>query len=91
MGRYLGAYASSFNPPDKMTRAKWENDRKVRIVSKKTISVDVKNLKIEVTGNKASVRFQQIYASDNFTGNSHKTLEMIKQGDHWQITREMVN
>jgi len=91
MNRYLGAYASSFTPPDKMSRAKWESDRRARIVSKKTISVDVNNFKVEATGNKATARFQQIYESDNFKGNSHKTLELVKQGDHWLITRETVN
>ena len=91
MNRYLGAYASSFTPPDKMSRAKWESDRRARIVSKKTIRVDVNNFKVEATGNKATARFQQIYESDNFKGNSHKTLEMVKQGDHWLITRETVN
>jgi tetratricopeptide (TPR) repeat protein len=91
MNRYLASYGSSFTPPDKMSRAKWESDRRVRIISKKTINVEVNNLKIEVTGNKASARFQQIYESDNFKGNSHKTLEMAKQGDRWLITRETVN
>ncbi|WP_158270556.1 tetratricopeptide repeat protein [Limnohabitans sp. Jir72] len=91
MARYLGAYASSFSPPDKMSRAKWESDRQIRIVSKKTINVEINALKIEVSGNKASARFQQVYESDNFKGNSHKTLEMIKQGDRWLITRETVN
>ena len=90
MTRYLGAYASSFTP-DKMSRPKWESDRRARIVSKKTISVEVNNFKVEVSGNKATARFQQIYESDNFKGNSHKTLEMVKQGDHWLITRETVN
>lgn len=91
MSRYLAAYASSFTPADKMPRTKWENDRRVRIVSKKTINVDVNNLKIEVSDNKATARFQQIYESDNFKGNSHKTLELIKQSDRWLITREAVN
>lgn len=91
MNRYLAAYGSNFTPAEKMSRAKWESDRRVRIVSKKTISVEVNNLKIEVAGNKASARFQQVYESDNFKGNSHKTLEMVKQGDNWLITRETVN
>jgi tetratricopeptide (TPR) repeat protein len=91
MNRYLAAYGSSFSPADKMTRAKWESDRRVRIVSKKTISVDVNNLKIDLAGNKATAHFQQVYESDNFKGNSHKTLEMVKQGDRWLITRETVN
>lgn len=91
MTRYLAAYASSFNPPDKLSRAKWESDRHLRIMSKKSINVDVNNLKIEVSGNKAVAHFQQIYESDNFKGNSRKTLEMVKQGDRWVITREAVN
>jgi tetratricopeptide (TPR) repeat protein len=91
MGRYLASYSSSFTPPDKMSRAKWESDRQIRIVSKKSIRVDINNLKIEVNGNKATASFQQIYESDNFKGNSHKTLEMLKQGDRWLITRETVN
>lgn len=91
MNRYLAAYASSFTPPDKMPRSKWESDRRARILSKKTISVDVNNLKIDVSGNKATARFQQIYESDNFKGNSLKTLELVKQGDRWLITREAVN
>lgn len=91
MNRYLAAYSSSFTPPDKMSRSKWESDRQARIVSKKTISVDVNNLKIEVSGNKATAKFQQVYESDNFKGNSHKTLEMLKQGERWLITRETVN
>jgi hypothetical protein len=75
-----------------MSRAKWESDRRVRIVSKKTISVDINNLKLELApGNKAIARFQQVYESDNFKGNSHKTLEMVKQGDRWLISRETVN
>ena len=91
MTRYLAAYANSFTPPEKMPRAKWENDRRVRIVSKKTISVEVNNLKIEVAGGKASAHFQRVDESDNCKGNSHKTLEMVKQGDRWLITRETVN
>ena len=91
MNRYLAAYGSSFSPPDKMTRTKWESDRRVRILSKKTIRVDVNNLKIDLAGNKATAHFQQIYESDNFKGNSHKTLEMVKQGDRWLIARETVN
>ena len=91
MNRYLAAYGSSFSPPDKMTRTKWEGDRRARILSKKTIRVDVNNLKIDLAGSKATAHFQQVYESDNFKGNSHKTLEMVKQGDRWLITRETVN
>ena len=91
MDNYLEAYASSFVPPDRMARSKWESERRLRILSKKSISVEVKQLKIAVDGKTATAQFQQIYSSDNFTGNSRKTLEMVKQGSRWLIARETVN
>lgn len=91
MPRYLSAYADNFVPSEKMSRAKWESDRRLRIVSKKSISVGVSQVQITLQGQKATVRFQQIYESDNFKGNSRKTLEMSKQGPRWLIVRETVN
>lgn len=91
MSRYFAAYTSSFAGGDRQSRAKWESDRQVRIVSKKSISVVANHLKIEVNGNKATAQFQQIYESDNFKGNSRKTLEMVKHGERWLIARETVN
>ncbi len=91
MPKYLAAYAESFTPAEKMSRAKWESDRRARIVSKKTIAVGIHQLQITLHGNKATVKFQQIYESDNFKGNSRKVLEMHKQGHQWLIVRETVN
>ena len=91
MDNYLEAYASSFVPPDRMARSRWESERRLRILSKKSISVEIKQLKIAVDGKTATAQFQQIYSSDNFTGNSRKTLEMVKQGNRWLIARETVN
>lgn len=90
MNRYLAAYASNFHTGN-MTRAKWEADRQLKILSKKTISVHVNQLQIDVKGDKATARFQQIYTSDYFQGNSRKTLELHKQGERWVIIRESVN
>lgn len=91
MSKYLAAYAENFTPADKMSRAKWESDRRARIVSKKTIVVGIHQLQITLNGNKATAKFQQIYESDNFKGNSRKVLEMHKQGQQWLIVRESVN
>ena len=91
MPRYFAAYTSTFTGAERQPRAKWESDRQVRIVSKKSISVVANNLKIDVNGNKATAQFQQIYESDNFKGNSRKTLEMVKQGERWLIARETIN
>ena len=88
--KYFAAYASNFVPPDNMSRAKWESERELRITSKKKIQVSVSNFKIEVQGNKAKVNFSQIYESDNFKGNSRKSLELTKKNGNWLITRETV-
>jgi len=91
MKKYFAAYANNFSPPDNMPRAKWESERELRIASKKKIQVAVSNFKIDIQGNKAKVNFSQVYESDNFKGNSRKSLELTKQGGHWLITRETVN
>ena len=91
MDGYLGAYAEGFVPAERMSRSKWEAERRLRILSKKNISVDVRQLKLATDGKHVTAQFQQVYASDNFSGNSRKTLEMVKQGGRWLITRETVN
>jgi tetratricopeptide (TPR) repeat protein len=89
--KYFSAYASNFEPPDRLSRAKWEVEREQRIISKKKIQVAVSNFKIDVNGNKAKINFSQIYESDNFKGSSRKSLELTKQSGRWLITRETVN
>lgn len=91
MDHYLEAYAPGFVPAEHPSRSKWEADRRLRILSKKNISVELRQLKISAHGKSGTAQFQQIYTSDNFTGNSRKTLEMVKQGNRWLIVRETVN
>ena len=92
MSAYLSAYASNFSPGEKMSRAKWEEERKLRILSKRKISVEIRAIKVTMRDEtRASVQFQQIYESDNFSGNSRKSLEMVKQQGQWLILRETVN
>lgn len=91
MPRYLDAYASNFTPANRVSRAQWENDRRLRIVSKSAISVQVRDLKINIEGDKASVRFTQLYSADSLRNNSRKTLELVRQGKRWLIVRETVS
>jgi ketosteroid isomerase-like protein len=91
MKRYYAAYASQFTPANGATRAQWESDRRIRIVSKKTIAVELRDMKVTAKGHTATVRFKQIYSSDNLKGTSRKTLDMVRQGQKWLIVRESVN
>lgn len=91
MPAYYAAYASNFTPARGVSLAQWKNDRRDRIVNKKSISVDIRQLNIQVKDDTAVARFQQLYASGNLKATSRKTLTMVRQGKDWLIVRESVN
>ena len=88
IGGYLGAYGKEFNPPGKMSRKAWEDERRARVVGKNRISVKLSDVAIAVSGNKASARFKQAYSADALNISSRKTLDLAKAGDRWVIVRE---
>lgn len=88
MSSYLGFYAKGFKPPKGQSRSAWEEERRERIVGKSHISVKVTNMKANINGNNATVKFRQNYVADAFTANSMKTLELTKVGDRWLIVKE---
>ncbi|MEO8386215.1 MAG: tetratricopeptide repeat protein [Betaproteobacteria bacterium] len=88
MAAYLAFYAPEFETPAGMSRASWEEQRKERIVPKKSISVDVKINKTSLQGNTATVVFRQVYRADTVKSDNTKTLRLVKTGDRWLITAE---
>jgi ketosteroid isomerase-like protein len=90
MNGYFATYSRQFSAGN-MTRAQWEADRRLKILGKRAITVDINQLQVTGSGDQATARFQQIYTSDNFKGNSRKTLALTKQGERWVIIRESVN
>lgn len=88
MGAYLGAYAKEFSPPGNQSRSVWEQERKKRILGKSTITVKLENLSVNVSGNKATVKFRQDYKANALAVSSRKTLTMVKQGNEWLIVKE---
>jgi tetratricopeptide (TPR) repeat protein len=85
---YLSYYSTDFETPDKLTRADWEAQRKTRIESPTSISVNVKISKISIIGNEATAVFQQKYKSDRFSSDNTKTLKLVRIGDRWMIRSE---
>ena len=88
MGQYLAAYATSFDPPGNMSRKAWEEERRVRIVGKRTIRVDVSQFRIRIKGDQAQAQFVQQYDSDSFKGRSTKNLSLVKEKGRWLISSE---
>ena len=87
MDGYYAAYSSKF-APDKGDLSSWKAERRDRILSKQTITLDVNNLKISVNGSRATARFRQNYSADNYKDSTLKTLELQREGDKWLIVRE---
>jgi len=88
MSGYLGAYGKEFDPPGSLSRQAWEQERRARILGKSKISVQVSDLAVSVSGNKAVARFKQNYSADALNVSSRKTLELVKSGERWAIVRE---
>ncbi len=88
MASYLSAYGKDFVPPGKLSRSAWEEDRRKRIVGKTSISVKLDSLSVQVSGNKATVKFRQQYHSGALAVSSRKTLELTKNGERWLISKE---
>ncbi|MFZ6730434.1 L,D-transpeptidase Cds6 family protein [Undibacterium sp. Ji42W] len=85
---YLGHYAKDFQTPKGESYKAWADERRNRIEGKGRINVKIESAKIDVDGNTATVKFRQIYTSDQLTANSRKTLHMVKQDGKWQIKQE---
>ena len=88
MVQYLAAYSDDFDPPGKMSRKTWEQERRIRIVGKRTIRVDLSQFRIRVKGEQAQAQFVQQYDSDSFKGRSTKTLSLVKEKGRWLISSE---
>ena len=88
MKGYLAAYGKEFDPPGAQNRSEWEEERRLRIVYKTKISVTLENLVVTVNGNKAVAKFKQNYKADDLKVTSRKTLDLVKNGAHWQIVKE---
>jgi tetratricopeptide (TPR) repeat protein len=86
---YLAHYAPDFEPPKGLSRKAWSEERHARIAGKGRIEVRVEKPQIEINGNKASVRFHQVYMSDRLSATGRKTLQLERQRNgKWQIIRE---
>lgn len=88
---YLASYGPDFDPPGGQKRKAWEEERRVRIDKPGKIDVDVENVRIDIDGDKATVRFRQHYQSANLKTSASKTLVMRKTKGRWQILQERVN
>jgi tetratricopeptide (TPR) repeat protein len=84
---YFAAYTKDFSGGGK-GRKVWEQERRDRIASKHSISVRLSDIKVDVSGNKATVRFHQDYKADSLNISSGKRVELTRSGNNWLIAKE---
>jgi tetratricopeptide (TPR) repeat protein len=84
----LAAYRKESGPPDYQNSSTWEEERRLRITCKNKINVKLKNLVVTVNSDKAVAKFKQDYKADDLKVTSRKTLDLIKNGERWQIVKE---
>ncbi len=87
---YLSYYANDFQTPNGMPRKAWEAERAQRIDKPGKLRVSIDNLKISVSGDKATARFRQNYQSATLSSSAAKTIVFIKSGNRWLIQQERV-
>ncbi|MBF6631231.1 MAG: tetratricopeptide repeat protein [Comamonas sp.] len=88
MKAYYATYSERFQPASGETLSQWKTERKNRIISKNTITVAVRELKVAVQGNAATASFRQHYAAGSYKATTRKTLHLQREGGQWLITRE---
>jgi len=86
MDGYFAAYTKDFNGGK--TRKAWEQERRDRITSKRSIAVKISSVKVDVNGDKAVVRFHQDYKADSLSISSGKRIDMVRRGNNWLIAKE---
>jgi ketosteroid isomerase-like protein len=88
---YLSYYAGNFKTPKGESRRAWEQTRRSRIGSPKTIDIDITGIKSEIDADRASVSFKQHYRADRIAKRTSKTLQLQKNGDRWLIVQEQAS
>lgn len=87
---YLAAYAKDFDVPGGASRKAWEQEREARIGKPGSIKVGLSDIRVQVEGDQATVRFRQRYSSATLSTTSTKTLVLVQRGNRWLIQQERV-
>lgn len=85
---YLSHYDADFKVPGNGDRSAWEAQRHERLTRPAFIKLELSQVKVDLDGDTAVVRFLQRYESNTFKGNDRKTLTLAWRGGEWKIVEE---
>lgn len=85
---YLAHYDAEFRVPGGRTRAEWEALRHERITRPAFIRLNLSQIRAELQGDTATVRFRQRFESNTFRGTDNKVLTLVNRNGAWKIVEE---
>lgn len=86
---YLEFYAPNFVPATGGDREAWKDKRRAFLARASDIVVEIADLAVNVTdATHATMVFKQTYRSAHYQDVVTKTLQWVRVGDRWLITRE---
>ncbi|MEW6677569.1 MAG: tetratricopeptide repeat protein [Pseudomonadota bacterium] len=85
---YLSHYDADFKTPGGASREAWEATRRDRLTRPSYIKLDLSQIKVDVAGETATLRFRQRYESNTYKGTDRKIIKMINRDGAWKIVEE---
>jgi outer membrane protein, adhesin transport system len=86
---YFASYAPGFQPPGKLTRQEWGEQRRSVLSKAKDVDIRISELHVElVDQHHAIAKFVQSYRSASYSDVVHKTMEWENIDGKWLISRE---
>ncbi|MCM8594300.1 tetratricopeptide repeat protein [Accumulibacter sp.] len=87
---YFAYYSADFRPPRGLSRKAWETERTRPMHKPGKISVEVEEVRVSFSGDKATVRFRQNFSSPALKSSVIKTLVFGKSRGRWLIEQERI-
>ena len=85
---YFNLYDPKFKPQDNLKAKEWRDRRAHVIQLAKIIAVDVDIDSVRVQNGILTVQFWQRYSSNTFKSRVLKGMDLVRNGDRWQIRAE---
>lgn len=85
---YINHYTDSYSPKN-MSRQKWLTQREQRILGSDKINIKISKVKIKINENRATVEFDQSFASPTYKDKVRKRVRMINNKQQWLIYSEI--
>ncbi len=86
---YISRYISDFRPSNGLSHRAWRKDRQVKIVRPKTISVQIRDLRLQrLDDSRWRAIFKQTYKSNTYSDVVTKELILVKVDSGYLIAKE---